>query len=259
MIFAGIDVHIITHPKALAAGIDAFGLWCWGMCYAQLHITNGHLPRVAVLSALGGKRNIMLALKLEEAGLWTPHEDGSWSIWNYGKKNQTADEIREKKEKAAERVRLWRERRNAQCNASVTQPVTRNVRVRTDPQTQTPNTNRKQDLFGTASPEPEEVTKVRSRRKPETPCPESGASREAVELWAAGWKIPTGHPEFQRFLDHHRKGDARWRDWAAAWRTWLANATKFAARGGPVPRQQFAPGTSAPWMNPEAFDFGGDK
>lgn len=258
MIFAGIDVNIITHEKAFAAGMDAFGLWCWGMCYAQLHETNGRLPRILVLAALGGRRNVMLAKKLVDVGLWNTKDDGSWEIGNYGKKNQSAEEIRAKKAASAERVRRWRDRRNASGNA----PVTHLERVRTDPEPEPDNTTRKQEsVIGTASPPPSasEVTRVGTRRKPETPCPSSDATPIEVASWAAGWKIPPSHPEFARFLDHHRKGDARWRDWAASWRTWLGNAQRF-ARGGPVPRQPLGSAASAPWMNPtENFDFGASK
>jgi hypothetical protein len=126
MIYAGIDVNVITHEKALAAGIEAFGLWAWGMCYAQLHETDGRLPRIVVLSALAGRRNVMLAQRLVAAGLWTENEDGSWQVYNYRKKNQSSEEIRRKKEAAAERARAWRERVR-------TRDVTRDERVRADP------------------------------------------------------------------------------------------------------------------------------
>jgi hypothetical protein len=126
VIYAGIDVNVITHEKALAAGIEAFGLWAWGMCYAQLHETDGRLPRIVVISALAGRRNVMLAQRLVAAGLWTENEDGSWQIYNYRKKNQSAEEIRKKREAAAERARAWRERVRTRDGA-------RDERVRTDP------------------------------------------------------------------------------------------------------------------------------
>lgn len=131
MIYAGIDVNVITHEKALAAGIEAFGLWAWGMCYAQLHETDGRLPRLAVLSALAGKRNAVHAKRLVDSGLWSVNEDGSWQIHNYRKKNQTSEEIRRKKDAAAERARAWRERVR-------TRDVTRDERVRTDPPPEPP-------------------------------------------------------------------------------------------------------------------------
>jgi hypothetical protein len=143
MIFAGIDVNIITHEKALLAGVEAMGLWMWGMCYAQTHGTDGRLPRVAVLAAFMGKRNIMLAGRLVASGLWVANEDGSWSIWNYEKKNQSAQEIAQRRAARelanAERQKRWR---NARRNATVTDPVTRNdlsnVTHRNGPTTTTP-------------------------------------------------------------------------------------------------------------------------
>lgn len=148
MIFAGIDVNIITHEKALAAGVEALGLWSWGMCYAQLHTTDGRLPRVAVMSALGEQRRVLRrsVVRLVSSGLWIESECGSFfTIWNYNKKNQTAEEIQAKKAASAERVRRWRERRNALGNADVTPAE----RVRTDPPLPPPlqpdNTTRKQE------------------------------------------------------------------------------------------------------------------
>jgi hypothetical protein len=264
VIFAGIDVNIITHEKLSDAceggDLAPFGLWTFGMCYSQLHETNGRLARSIILTALGGRRNVVLAKKLVDAGLWTVNEDGSWQVWNYGKKNQSADEIRDKKAKSAERVKAWRDRRNAAGNANVTPRVTRYESVRTDPEPEPDNTTRKQDLIGTASPPLEPVTRI-GRRKPETACPPSEASAGELRDWAERWKIPDGHGEFVAFLDHHRKGDARWRDWAAAWRTWLKNAPKFAGRGSfGAPRQQIGSAATAAWMNPtENFDFGAKK
>lgn len=233
MIFAGIDVNIITHARLIEAcaggDLAPFGLWTFGMCYAQLHTSDGRLPRAVVLAALGGKRNIMLAAKLVACGLWIANDGGSWTIWNYARKNQTSDEIAAKRAKAADRVKRWRER---VCNASVTPSVTRNERVRTDPPPEPDNTTRHQGI-GTAPPPPESSGVTRPRRKPETACPESAAEPPAVSAWASGWKIPTEHPEFAHFLDHHRKGDARWRDWTAAWRTWLRNASRFGQRSLP--------------------------
>lgn len=88
--FAPIDVSIMTHPKAFAAGIEAMGLWLWGMAFAKQHRTGGRVHRPAVLGAWGGRRNIMLAKRLEDAGLWTVREDGDWDIHNFEKKGPGA-------------------------------------------------------------------------------------------------------------------------------------------------------------------------
>lgn len=261
MIYARIDVNIITHEKALVAGVEALGLWTWGMCYAQLHETDGRLPRVAVLSALAGRRNIMLAKRLVEAGLWSANEDGSWSIWNYTRKNQTAEEIAARKEAGkkanAERQARWRNARVTQSNATVS--ALRGVTVtglEPTPEPE-PEPTPEPDLeigagSASAAPPPEPVTSIRSRRKPETPCPESGASAGDLRDWADRWKIPIGHGEFNHFLDHHRKSDRRFRDWTAAWRTWLSNAPKFATRTlFNRPGAIVQPGDNRAWKVPE--------
>lgn len=253
MIFAGIDVNIITHEKVLIAGAEALGLWTWGMCYAQVHGTDGRLPRVAVMSALGEQRRVLsrLAVRLVTAGLWIENEDGSFQVHNYGRKNQTSDEIRRRKEATAERTRRWRGRsRDAIGDAVVTLSECVSDRASLQPPLQD-NTTTTRSEIGTASPPTEPGAVPKSRRKPETPCPESGASAGEIRDWVERWAIPDGHGEFQHFLDHHRKNDKRWRDWSAAWRTWLKNAPKFGprgsfTRGAEITKQPTD--NEAPWM-----------
>ncbi len=84
--FSPIDVNITTHPKAFAAGVEAMGLWMWGMAHARQHRTEGRLHRAAVLGAWGGRRNVMLAKRLVTSGLWILRDDGDWEIWNFEKK-----------------------------------------------------------------------------------------------------------------------------------------------------------------------------
>lgn len=118
--FSPIDVNITTHPKAFAAGVEAMGLWLWGMAHARQHRTGGHLHRAAVLGAWGGRRNIILAKKLVEAGLWTTRADGDWDIFNFEAKTSGS-------RGSAERMRRLREREKAASQAS--QPVTGDVTV----------------------------------------------------------------------------------------------------------------------------------
>lgn len=84
--FAPIDVRIEGHPKAWRAGPEAMGLWLWGMVHARAHKTGGRLSRVAVLGAWGGKRNVMLAKRLADCGLWVLRDDGDWDVFNFEEK-----------------------------------------------------------------------------------------------------------------------------------------------------------------------------
>lgn len=265
MIYAGIDVNIITHEKAEAAGPEAFGLWCWGMCWAQVHESDGRLPRILVLRALSGRRNVMLAKRLVAVGLWSVEDDGGWTIWNYASKNQTREQIQAKKDAAKKRKEEWKARQSGDWNANGTRSGNASEHGPEHPlpppsqsQPPPPPPPPKEETIGTATPSAEPVTKV-SRRKPETGCPDSSASSDAVSQWALGWKIPILHADFEHFLDHHRKSEARWRDWAAAWRTWLRNGPRFGGRGS-APRQPIGAAANAAWMNPtKNFDFGAGK
>lgn len=85
--FTAIDISILTHPKACAAGPEAMGLWLWGQAYAKQQKSGGRVHRTAALIAWGGKRNIMLAKRLVEAGLWLAREDGDWDVHNFERKS----------------------------------------------------------------------------------------------------------------------------------------------------------------------------
>jgi len=128
--FAPIDVSIITHDKVLDIKrqhrLAAFGLWCWGQCYARTHRTDGLLRRSAVLASLAGTvADIQrLAAELVRVGLWVDHEAG-WSIHNFEKKSARATS-------SAERMRRLREKRGKADGGDVTCDVT--------PVTVTPNT-----------------------------------------------------------------------------------------------------------------------
>lgn len=120
--FAPIDVSITTHPKAYAAGVEAMGLWLWGVAFAKQHNTGGRLPRAVVLAAWGGKRNAVLAKRLVDAGLWILRDDGDWDIHNYAKKGpeRAPKEITP----GAERMRRFREKRRSDPPPSMASPVT---------------------------------------------------------------------------------------------------------------------------------------
>jgi len=71
--------HIVDHPRLLEAGANARDLWHWGMLYAGNHETDGRLPMSAVLASpwgAGGKKNITVAQKLVEVGLWDRVDSG---------------------------------------------------------------------------------------------------------------------------------------------------------------------------------------
>lgn len=79
MDYVVVRTHVVNHARFLEAGSLARDLWTWGMLYAGQHETDGELPMVAVLASpwgYGSKRNVMLADKLVEVGLWERYDLG---------------------------------------------------------------------------------------------------------------------------------------------------------------------------------------
>lgn len=249
MIYAGIDVTLQTHPRAIAAGFDAMGLWLWGMLYAQNHQTDGRLHRPAVLTAWGGRRNILLAKKLVEVGLWTEDEAGDWFIHNYSEKNQTSEDIRRKRDAAKQRQAKFRDQK---CNALLTPARNALVTPARNATNNTTQDNTTPDIFMTdlipVAP-PSEPKRRRGRpSRPDTACPPSDADAATVAAWCETWKIPATDPLVPQFLAWHQSRDKRWKDWLAAWRNWKANETKWVRSNG---RHHVQSAVDRAWTIPE--------
>ena len=273
MVYSTIDVNIITHAKAFEAGVDAMGLWMWGMCFAQLHATDGHLPRAAVLAAWGGKRNIMLATKLVAAGLWSVNEDGSWSIWNYEKKNQRAEEIERKRAAAKDRYNRWKLRQfgteqtrlqrvgNEQTNAFANAQQHVATELSLTGTGSLTGTEREGPPSAPPPPiPPEPVTKTRRTRKARLPepertsCPLEGSSPEAIAEWCAKWGIPPEHKTLRKFLGWHwdnPKKNSRV-NWKRTWDDWLDRDAQYMPASQRSPVVQSAENRA--WKMPEGFE-----
>jgi hypothetical protein len=179
--FSPIDVNITTHPKAFAAGVEAMGLWLWGMTHARQHRTGGRLHRAAVLGAWGGRRNVMLAKRLVEAGLWVQRDDGDWDIWNFERKAEGTSSSKDR----MRRLRASKKRDGvtpSDANSDVTCDAQCSMSIST-------SISSSPDL---ASPSPEPVTGV--RLKPERVLGLDGEGGAAWQAWRAGVSAATGSP-----------------------------------------------------------------
>ncbi len=270
MIYAGIDVNIITHERAVAAGPEAFGLWCWGMCWSQIHETDGRLPEVNVLHALGGQRRVLrrLAVRLVSVGLWIASEDGSFQVRNYTKKNQTADEITrrrsEKKSANAGRQQAWRERRAAGVTPEVTRYVTADVTPRNAPTTIT-NTNKPPTPSDQIRDHSTAVAVPTSRG---TRLPAGWTPSAEAQAWAKAQGVadPLGGllDDFRDYWSALPGAKGVKLDWDATFRNRVRQTHKPQLSPTPsrfgVPRQPIGSAATAEWMNPtQNFDFGASK
>lgn len=234
--FAPIDVSIMTHPKACKAGPEAMGLWLWGQTYAKLHKTDGVIHRAAALVAWGGKRNIMLAKRLVEAGLWVAREDGDWVVHNFDKKSPASqsssrDRMRELRARRAGK----REETQSDVTSLPSHPVTRDANSDAECSTSTSYSSGSGSSGGAGGATP----------------PAWWAAAIAAAEMAVG---PVGE-HLARWLEYdaarERKGWARNHRDAVGWLTTVVRGEKRNARASPgrgadVTKQPFDP--EAPWM-----------
>lgn len=77
-----VDDNFAMHPKAMAAGNSALGLWVRAGSWSAAHLTDGWIPG-ELLAALGGNRTA--ATKLVKASLWMAEPGGyrfkDWHVY----------------------------------------------------------------------------------------------------------------------------------------------------------------------------------
>lgn len=126
-----VDDDLPFHRKVVTAGNAAMGLWVRAGAWSAQHLTDGFVPdeMVSILGTTSQRS------KLLKAGLWIEVPGGcQFHQWNENGRQPTAQSVREKRARAAERQAKFRdasyekkqvsESRNAVTNASVTEPVT---------------------------------------------------------------------------------------------------------------------------------------
>jgi hypothetical protein len=96
-----IHAGALTHPKivGLVNYRDPLHLWVWGLTYAQMHLTDGYIPREAI-PTIGKKAEQTLILRK----LWEPDERGGVRVHDYTTWNNSRDVITSKRGSARERM-----------------------------------------------------------------------------------------------------------------------------------------------------------
>ena len=102
-----VDDKIHDHPKALAAGKSAMGVWVLAGAWAADNLTDGFVPK-RVLSRWGTAGD---AKKLVDAGLWfTDEEEGQpgWRFHDWEDFQPTRAQVLEDRQKNAAKLANWR-------------------------------------------------------------------------------------------------------------------------------------------------------
>lgn len=93
------------HPKTIAAGNAACGLWARAGAWCCLHLTDGFIPE-DIVQSMGGDK---LAPQLVKAGLWEKVTGGykfhEWDGDGGGSRNWTREQVEERRKADRERKR----------------------------------------------------------------------------------------------------------------------------------------------------------
>lgn len=108
-----LDDRFHDHPKVVAAGNAAVGLWVRCADYSAAYDLDGFIPRAAMLAK---SEHPTQQRALQRVGLWVPTEQG-FVIPDFLEYNPSGDENRARRAKDAQRKREMRARANGQQEA----------------------------------------------------------------------------------------------------------------------------------------------
>lgn len=101
-----VDDDAGTHPKLLAAGDSAVGLWVRAGAYSARYLTEGHITRRALRTLGGTQRQVQ---RLLDARLWVVDPDGDgWRFWQWEDRQPTREDVEADRAAARERARRYR-------------------------------------------------------------------------------------------------------------------------------------------------------
>jgi hypothetical protein len=175
-----VDDNAHSHPKMIAAGNAALGLWLRCGTYAAQHLTDGIVP--GVIAKMYGSRPQIA--RLVAAGLWHEHghtcrrpkcaqpAPGDFYIHDYlAPYNPSRDEVERKRERAAEKKRKQRSTQDSDANRDGFFDESRANRNRFEGESSTNHTPKNEDSAGHDASSPGDNTGTRARAFPSPPLP----------------------------------------------------------------------------------------
>ncbi|MFI1467614.1 hypothetical protein [Streptomyces wuyuanensis] len=186
-----VDDNAHSHPKMIAAGNAALGLWLRCGAYAAQHLTDGIVP--GVIARMYGSRPQIA--KLLAAGLWHEHghacshpkcaqpQPGDYFIHDYlAPYNPSRAEVTAKRERAAEKKRKQRAAQDSPADRDGFDDDSHENRGRFDDDSSTDRTPENDDAagHGDASPGDSRGTRARANPSPPLPSHKGGAGREST-------------------------------------------------------------------------------
>lgn len=219
-----IKVHdcIGDHPKIEPLSDAAFRVLVtsWGWCHK--HNTDGRMP----LKSWEKRNAARVRAELVSAGLVIIHTD-----------EVEFHDYLEHQQSAAQRASATEQRRSAGRAGG----LARGKRTASEPLSDSPSEIQ-------AEVEVEVENPSGSARKRATSTPDLFPITAAMAQWGKTNAPLVANPKMEtaRFLDYHRAKGSAFKDWTAAWRTWMGNAQTYALRdtGRTVATDQGNPATA---------------
>jgi hypothetical protein len=215
-------------PRLRMCSLAARGLWIELNCLMHEAIPYGHLlisgqcPTDAQLAVLvGAAPDEITALlgELEAAGVFSRTREGVIYSGKLSRMAKKAAMARNNGRKGGN-PSLWSQRENPASDKGKVKgwvkPQSPEARVQT--------LEKKEEPTGSSKKKP---------RRPEVELPAGWVPNKRNLADARERNFTETEIEFEadRFRNHHQARQSRFRDWDAAWRTWLSNARRFAPRG----------------------------
>lgn len=272
-----VDDNAHSHPKMIAAGNAALGLWLRCGAYAAQHLTDGIVP--GVIAKMYGSRPQIT--RLVAAGLWHEHghtckhpkcaqpAPGDFYIHDYlDPYNPSRDEVERKRERAAEKKRKQRSGQGSDANRSGFVDESQTNRNRFDDESSTNLTPKNHETAGHSDSSPGDSSGTRARAFPSPPLPSfndvadvgggsTGSSPADLDALAPtpieidGFQLTDSmrrwaHATYPgldidhstaQFVSHYRSTGARRKSWPDAWQKWIRDDAKRAAERAARPQQ----------------------
>lgn len=226
-----VDDSFDFHPKAVAAGNAALGLWVRAGAYSSRQLTEGFIP-TGLLSALDAKPRDAAALV--RAGLWTV-VDGGYRFHQWEQANPTRAKVLAEREATAERQRRAREKA-AQSRRDEARDDDRDEQRESQGRHGPPDPTRP---VSTSSGHLPSSSDLPEREDDDGPTTDELLERGAGRLTPAALAV-----EAAAFRAHNAGRWPELHSWRRAWSGWL---TKARERNRPTP----TPGTPSCPLHPD--------
>lgn len=218
-----VDDGFAFHRKTLSATNQAIGLWVKAGSWCAQQLTDGHIP-VSVIVAFGS--SLEDAQCLVDADLWEVDGEG-FRFLNWAEFQPSKAEVEKEREKARKRKQQWRDRQNGESPDGSPAGTTSG----TDSGTNGESPDGK-DGGGAGSPTRPDPTHISTGAKRATQMPKDWQPKDEHLAIAREYGLDPAF-ELRGFKDRNEAKGTLYKNWDAAFRTWLNQAKTFRGNSHP--------------------------